>query len=144
MKKIVLIIASVLFCLNVYADQDIEKDKALIETTVRDYVGGWFACDHERLTRAMHPEVVKRIPVVSSKTGVEYLDPASVPKLIHYIKAGYCKLKDNQKPNLKVEVFGIHKNVASAVATNVQFIDYIHLVKQGGKWKIINVVWQYM
>jgi len=37
---------------------------------------------------------------------------------------------------------GINNDIAAVVAKS-QYIDYLHLGKFDGKWKIVNVLWNY-
>jgi hypothetical protein len=42
----------------------------------------------------------------------------------------------------EVVVFDIADQTASAKVTAIWGIDYLHLAKYEGKWKIINILWQ--
>ena len=44
-------------------------DTAAIRATALDYVEGWYAGDADRMARALHPELVKRILVSDTATG---------------------------------------------------------------------------
>ena len=39
------------------------------------------------------------------------------------------------------EILDIYRNIATARSQTKGFVDYIHLVKIGEEWKIINVLW---
>ena len=39
------------------------EEKTAIENTVRDYVEGWYKGDTVRISRSLHDDLVKRIPV---------------------------------------------------------------------------------
>lgn len=48
-------------------------DSSAIRATALDYVEGWYTGDAERMTRAVHPELVKRIVVTDTVTGKSVL-----------------------------------------------------------------------
>ena len=43
---------------------------------------------------------------------------------------------------IKVEIIEIGKNIAMVKTTAPHFIDYIHMGKKDGEWKIYNVIWE--
>jgi len=55
--------------------------------------------------------------------------------------------KSNMKfppvPNDKVTILGIYDQIASVQLTSDNWIEYLHLIKLDGEWKIINLIWQH-
>jgi|GEM_PF-778026 len=46
-------------------------------------------------------------------------------------------------PNNKVEILGIYDQIASVKLDSDNWVEYLHLIKLYGKWKIINLIWQH-
>ena len=44
-------------------------DKAAIKQTALDYLEGWYECNPERMERAVHPDLAKRIVSSNPTTG---------------------------------------------------------------------------
>lgn len=122
-------------------DMDMEKEKAAIKQATLDYVEGWYEGNPERMDRALHPELVKRAPrpLPNGRTIISY---ASKSNMVEYTRAGFGKKIPKDKANITCKILDIYNNIASVKTTTVDFIDYVHLVKIEGKWKVINVLWE--
>ena len=46
-----------------------ESDLAAIKQTALDYIEGWYEGSAERMERALHPELAKRIVITDPKSG---------------------------------------------------------------------------
>jgi hypothetical protein len=120
---------------------DMEKEKAAIKQAALDYVEGWYEGNPERMDRALHPELVKRAPrpLPNGRIIIGY---ASKSNMVEYARAGLGKKIPVDKANITCEILDIFEDIASVKTTTVDFIDYVHLVKIEGQWKIINVLWE--
>jgi len=49
-------------------------DQAAIRQTTLDYIEGWYSGDGQRMERALHPELAKRMVSTDSKTGKSSLN----------------------------------------------------------------------
>ena len=49
--------------------QDKEREEAAVRSTVLDYLEGWYDGDVERMDRALHPDLVKRIVYTDPRAG---------------------------------------------------------------------------
>jgi len=145
MKRITLMILSFMVFVSALAAQeiraDLEKEKAAIEEAARDYMEGWYEGNVERMTKALHPELVKRAPV-PLPTGRMNLQFASGSNMVEYTRAGFGKANAKKMGNVEITIFHVSRNTASAMATSGEYIDYIHLVKIDKEWKILNVLWE--
>ena len=52
------------------------------------------------------------------------------------------ELKQDQEIEIKVEIIEIGRNIAMVKTISPQFIDFIHMGKIDGEWKIYNVIWE--
>lgn len=108
------------------------KEVELIRTACMDYVEGWFDSNPARLKNGVHPDLVKRIPENNK------LRETTREKLIESTMR-----KKDHKPEIVVEVFDVFKDIALAKVTS-GFVDYVQLAKINGKWRVVNVLWQYL
>ncbi len=116
--------------------QHASSDAAEIEAIVRDYIEGWYAGDVERMDRALHPELAKRIP------GSE--DPDALREVT---KARMLELTadgggDAPDPDVNIEIDDVSTDIAAARVLSPEYVDYLHLVKTSVGWRIANVLFR--
>ena len=117
-------------------------DRAAITAAALDYMEGWYEGDAARMERALHPELAKRILSVDDK-GRGKLDHMGALTLILGTRAGFGKHTPAERRQKDVQIFDVYGNAATAKATMADWIDYLHLVKANGQWKIVNVLWEH-
>lgn len=116
-------------------------DSADIRQTALDYVEGWYAGDVDRMERALHPELQKRI-VQTDESGKSFLGNMGVSNLLRNTRRGGGKNTPKEQQQKDVIILDIYQNVASVKTVATHFIDYLHIAKWDGEWKIVNVLWE--
>jgi hypothetical protein len=117
-------------------------DSAAIRAAALDYVEGWYEGNAERMSRALHPELVKRIVVADTATGKSVLQNMGASALVNGTRHGYGKSTPKDKQQKDVRILDLFGNAASARATMAEWIDYMQLAKVDGRWVIVNVLWE--
>jgi hypothetical protein len=121
------------------------EDTLAIKTTILNYIEGYFYSDAQRMDQALHPELAKRI-VISLADGSSFVQPMGKSLLVQATKMNRNQniLHPGEGIKSTVTIYDIFGNAATAkVSTNqYRFIDYIHLTRVNGEWKIINVLWE--
>ncbi len=117
------------------------NDRLAIERTVRDYIDGWYEGNAERMTRALHPDLVKR-SAVPLPGGRAVLDTTSASAMIEMTAAGFGKPKAGKAPPTEVTVLDVSGDIASARSTSPDYVDLIHVLRINGDWRIVNVLWR--
>ncbi|HEU4647856.1 MAG TPA: nuclear transport factor 2 family protein [Gemmatimonadales bacterium] len=117
-------------------------DSEAIRQTARDYIEGWYTADSTRMARAVHPELAKRI-VTRDGSGVSYLSETGATSLVRATQAGYGGDVPAAARQVDVTILDIYGDVASVRLRSTKLIDYMHLARWDGRWKIINVLWDY-
>jgi hypothetical protein len=115
-------------------------DTAAIRQAALDYIEGWYGGDGERMSRALHPQLVKRI--VQSRPGVDSrLSAMTAAELIAATRgrAGGAGGEEGRKDVKILDVFG---STASVRIDATEWVDYLHLARWNGEWKIVNVLWE--
>lgn len=118
-------------------------DKKAVERAVLDYVEGVYEMKPDLIRRSVHPELQKigywredkKSPYKPGKMTFEQLVALSKKWNEGGKKAGPDAIK-------KVEVLDLLDQTAVAKLTAKWGIDYMHLAKYEGKWKIVHVMWQ--
>ena len=116
-------------------------DAELIKQTALDYIEGWYEGNAERMERALHPELAKRIVRVDER-GRYNLGQMSAMSLVLGVRSGGGKDTPKEKQQKDVTVLDIFGNTASAKVIASDWVDYLHLAKWRGRWVIINVLWE--
>jgi hypothetical protein len=114
-------------------------DSAAIRATALDYIEGWYHGDAQRMANALHPDLVKRI-VEAGPTGTNHLDNMTAAELIRATGQNAPKAGGTERKDVRIlDVFG---NTASVRVDADQWIDYMHVARWDGDWKIVNVLWE--
>lgn len=116
-------------------------DSAAIRATALDYVEGWYTGDAERMARALHPRLAKRI-VEPDSTGASVLGDMTADELVAGTREGGGRRTPPERQEKDVRILDIFGNAASVRATMSGWIDYMHLAKWNGRWVIVNVLWE--
>jgi hypothetical protein len=118
-----------------------EAEKAAIKRTALDYVEGWYEGNAERMERAVHPELAKRIARTSPE-GRSRLDQMGAMTLVQFTRNGGGKETPKEKQEKEVIILDVFQNTASVKAVMAGWIDYMHMAKFNGRWVIVNVLWE--
>jgi len=118
-----------------------EADRAAIKQTALDYIEGWYEGDAERMERALHPELAKRI-VRTNAQGQSRLDQMSAMTLVMYTRRGGGKQTPKEKQQKDVTILDVFENAACAKVIASEWVDYLQLARSNGRWVIVNVLWE--
>lgn len=118
------------------------QDQALIRQAALDYIEGWYKGNAERMERALHPELAKRIVNLDQKTGQQWVGTMGATNLVQSTRAGYGTNTPKEKQQKDVTILDVFGNTASVKVVASDWIDYMHLAKWNGEWKIVNVLWE--
>lgn len=124
------------------ADPAARTEETAIRATALDYIEGWYTQDAARMTRALHPALVKRSVATDPATGRSRLDDGGAERLIAATRPRpdeSARALDGRRR--VVTVLDIHGVVATVKIDAQDWVDYLHLVRWNGEWKIINVLW---
>ena len=118
----------------------VDPEAAAIRAAALDYIEGWYEGNVDRMTRAVHPELVKRIIV--TENGASRIDGMGATRLIAGVRAGYGKQTPKDKQQKDITILDRYENVASVKIVASDWIDYLQLAKLDGRWQIVNVLWE--
>jgi len=118
-------------------------DAAAVKQTCLDYVEGWYEGNAERMDRALHPALQKRIVEIDPTSGNDRLREMSAKTLVQYASegGGSDTPKDSQQKD--ITIFDVYRDEASAKVVFRDWVDYLHLARFDGRWVIVNVLWEY-
>jgi len=119
-----------------------DVDEAAVRAAVLDYVEGIYEVTPERIERSVHPELAKRGFAHREETDDYREIPMSYERLV---KLAATYNTDGRVPDdapKEVVIYEVLDQTASIKLIADWGIDYMHLAKYEGEWKIVNVLWQ--
>jgi hypothetical protein len=117
-------------------------DSAAIRATALDYIEGWYAGDAERMERALHPQVAKRIVHLDPATGASLVETSAL-ELVQQVPAGGGSRTPADGRRTDVTILDVFEDAASVRVDAGGWIDYLHLARFGDRWLIVNVLWEW-
>ena len=117
-------------------------DTTGIRGAALDYAEGWYSGDADRMARAVHPELVKRILVTDTATGRAFVQTMGASALVNGARHGYGKNTPSERQQKDVRILDVFGNAAVAKVVMADWIDYLQLIKADGRWQIVNVLWE--
>jgi hypothetical protein len=140
MKLFSLVIVILAFGVTAFAQSD--EDRNAVKQACLDYVEAIYEVNPSKAERSVHPNLVKRGFFIKKNETAYAPHSMTFTELVELAK-NYNKKGQLPKDAVKeVVVFDVSDQTASAKVTAVWGIDYLHLAKYEGKWKIINILWQ--
>jgi hypothetical protein len=114
-----------------------QDDIDAITRAALDYVDGYTRGDADRHLNAYHPECLKRRYSVDRRSGVEELQVLSPRVMADYAAAG-PPIDDCET---EVVIDAISEDIASVRVYSCRWVDFLHVVKARGEWKLLHVTW---
>jgi hypothetical protein len=117
-----------------------EADREGIKRAALDYAEGWYNADAEQNERSLHPHLAKRIVTTDEATGKDRVSQMSALELVQIIRAKH-DVDPVEKRVAEAHILDVFQNAATVRLEMAAWIDYLHLGRVNGEWKIINVLW---
>lgn len=118
-----------------------DADRAAIKQAALDYAEGWYEGNADRMERALHPDLAKRI-VRTNEKGQSRLDQMSAMSLVQAARAGYGKQTPKDQQRKEVTILDVYRGAATVKLEMQGWFDYLHVAKFNGRWVIVNVLWE--
>jgi hypothetical protein len=121
--------------------QTADADREAIKQTALDYAEGWYEGNAERMERALHPKLAKRIARTNPQ-GQSGLGDMSAMELVQGTRGGSGKQTPKAEQQKDVTIFDVTGSAATVKLEMRDWIDYMHIAKFNGRWVIVNVLWE--
>lgn len=121
-----------------------KEDSLMVKQVALDYIESQHKVQPEQFERAAHPRMVKRTFWTNKQTKKEYLRETFTDAMV-LLAASYNVDGDKfpDKPKKEVIILDMYDKTASVKLVADDWIDYMHIVKLNGEWKLVNVLWQF-
>lgn len=118
-----------------------EADQQAIRATALDYMQGWYEGDAARMDSSLHEILAKRSVTVNEETKLEQLWNLSKAEMVEYTAGGGGKDAPRDELVYDVTILDSFKEVVTIKVAAYDFVDFLHLAKLNGAWKIVNAIW---
>ena len=142
MRKLSALLVIVIFVFTFSWAIDVShQEKNAISVAARDYMEAYYTGDAHLMQQTLHPDFHK--PTLHNVNGRIEMTEDSVQSMLHGVSVGSGKEIPVEERVKSIEVLDVYKNAASVKVTTGRWIDYMHLSKLNGEWRVLDVVLQY-
>jgi hypothetical protein len=117
-------------------------DSAALVATAKDYIEGWYSGDANRMARALHPELVKRLHVRDTVANRYVVDYQGATRLVLGTARGGGTRTPKDKVRTEVKILDVFRGAAVVRIDADAWVDYLQCVREGDRWLILNVLWE--
>lgn len=142
MTKYLFLITIAFFSFHIQAQT--AEDTLAIRRVALAYIEAQHNPNPKLMESALHPRLVKRSVFRNKETQKDYVSEYFAENMV--ILADTYNVKGDKfpkNPRKEVKLLDVSARTASVKLLADTWIDYMHIVKTNGEWKIINVLWQY-
>jgi len=116
-------------------------DEVAIRMAAMDYAEGWFDGDVERMERCLHPKLAKRAITHDADKSEKHFNDLTKADMLRFTREGGGTAVPRDKLYYKVDILDVYEEVAVVRVESYPYVDYLQLVKDGGQWLIVNVLY---
>ncbi len=113
-----------------------------IRRAALDYAESWYAGDPAQMEKALHPDLAKRIVRPGRDGARARLDHMGALQLVQGVRTGYGKNTPADQQLKDVTILDVTGNAATVKLVMAGWVDYLHVARLDGQWKIVNVLWE--
>ena len=117
------------------------KEKGSITAVAQSYMDAYYTADADRMRKALHPDFHKR--TLQTVNGQLEIREDSVQSMVEGVRLGSGKDIPIAERVQRIEVLDVYRDAASVKVVTGRWIDYVHLSKLNGEWRVLDVVLQY-
>ena len=140
MKKLVLLLCLVGQFIIPTQAQD-KAERAAINLVASQYLQAWYEGNDELMSTVVHPQMAKKIvfDTGNSMGGLAYL---SAQDLLTQTKKKRSHKVDPVSLKRSITILDVYHKSAMVKTETDNWIDYLHMAKISGRWKIVNILWE--
>lgn len=138
------VVTLLLLLLSMNSKAQTAQDTLDIKRVALAYIESQQKPDPKRMESALHPRLVKRSVFTNKLTKKEYVSEYFMENMVMLAET-FNRNGDKfpAMPRKEVHLLDISSKIATVKLIADTWIDYMHIIKLNGEWKIINVLWQY-
>jgi hypothetical protein len=120
-----------------------DETRAAIERDVAAFALAWFAGDAPAMIQCLHPDFVSRLlGVLGGAEGRLEFGTEGLVRTAVGVQGQFGPKTPVEGRCLDVRVLDVRARSASAVAVLGGWVLQVHLARAGGRWRIVNAMWE--
>jgi hypothetical protein len=139
MRAVGLALAAALLVPATRAAAQTAADSAAIRAAATDYIQGWYDADAPRMERSLYTGLAKRIVGRDRATRRSVVENLTAAELVRGAGEQQKAAPDQRRQD--ITILDVFQNMATVKLVASGWVDYMHLGKIDGQWKIVNVMW---
>jgi hypothetical protein len=92
------------------------------------------------MEECLHADLAKRA-IKMNDDGQEYVLHLTKEIMVDATRQGGGSKSSTEKRNWTITILDRYEEIAAVKVDSVEYREYIHLVRQNGKWQIVNVLY---
>jgi len=117
------------------------NEKATVTAVAQNYMDAYYTADAARMQKTLHPDFHKR--TLRTVNGHTEISEDTVQSMVEGVRLGSGKEIPVADRVQQIEVLDVYRNAASVKVVTGRWVDYMHLSKLNGEWRVLDVVLQY-
>ena len=117
------------------------NEKAAVAAVAQNYMDAYYTADSARMQKTLHPGFHKR--TLRTVNGRTEIGEDTVQSMMEGVRLGSGREIPPAERVQKIEVLDVYRDAASVKVVTGRWIDYMHLSKLNGEWRVLDVVLQY-
>ncbi len=114
-------------------------DSSGIRAAALDYAAGWYTGDADRVERALHPALARRI--VLETDSVSMLQEMDFDTLAGAARDSLGTRTPSDERRADVQILDAFGNAAAVRLDMRHWVEFLQMARWNGAWKIVNVLW---
>lgn len=116
-------------------------DSLQVKEVVTKYVESFYLTQPKKGQESIHPLLAKRT-IQKFEDGSEFLKGMTYEEMANLGKVFNARNQFDENSKKEISILDMLNQTVSVKLVAEGWVDYIHLGKINGEWKIINVLWQ--
>jgi hypothetical protein len=117
------------------------NEKTAVAVVAQNYMDAYYTADSARMQKTLHPDFHKR--TLRTVNGRTEISEDTVQSMVEGVRLGSGQEIPPAERVQKIEVLDVYRDAASVKVVTGRWIDYMHLTKLNGEWRVLDVVLQY-
>jgi hypothetical protein len=117
------------------------NERAAVTAVAQNYMDAYYTADPAQMQKTLHPDFHKR--TLHTVNGHTEISEDTVQSMVEGVRLGSGKEVPADERVKKIEVLDVYRDAASVKVVTGRWIDYMHLSKLNGEWRVLDVVLQY-
>jgi len=117
------------------------NEKTAVAAVAQNYMDAYYTADSARMQKTLHPDFHKH--TLRTVNGRTEISEDTVQSMVEGVRLGSGKEIPPAERVQKIEVLDVYRDAASVKVVTDRWIDYMHLTKLNGEWRVLDVVLQY-